>query len=42
MAGFGSIFCGFLAAIGVHAKIRGVAYDQKSYPFVIPIWEDVV
>ena len=31
VAGFGRICRGFLTAIGVHAKIRGVAFDQNSY-----------
>jgi len=33
MAGFERIRRRFLTAIGVHAKIRGVAYDQNSYQF---------
>jgi len=31
MAGFGRVSRGFLPVIGVHAKIRGVVYDQNSY-----------
>ena len=36
MAGFGSICRGFSTAIGVHAKIGGVAYDQNSYQWRTP------
>jgi hypothetical protein len=31
VTGFGRICRWFLTAIGVHAKIKGVAYDQESY-----------
>ena len=39
---FGRIYCWFLAALGVHTRIRDVVFDQKSYLFVIPIWEGMV